>query len=84
MSGGYFNWHMIAFGEIANSIECDIARALRPKPEKICEDYWTIYEKDSLSSYHSYKDYMSFASYEDAESFLLLDKNYSQGRTKIC
>ena len=34
MSGGYFNRHMIAFGEIANSIECDIARALRPKPEK--------------------------------------------------
>lgn len=35
MSGGYFNRHMIAFGEIANSIECDIARTLRPKPEKI-------------------------------------------------
>lgn len=74
MSGGYFNRHMIVFGEIANSIERDITRVLRPKPEKICEDYWTIYEKDSLNSYHSYKAYMSFASYEDAESFLLLDK----------
>lgn len=82
MSGGYFNRHMIAFGEIASSIECDIARALRPKPEKICEDYWTIYEKDSLSSYHSYKDYMSFASYEDAESFLLRDKTIIKAEQK--
>ena len=82
MSGGYFNRHMIAFGEIANSIERDIARALRPKPEKISEDYWTIYEKDSLSSYHSYKDYMSFASYEDAESFLLLDKTIVKAEQK--
>ncbi|PXZ43767.1 hypothetical protein DMB45_07175 [Sanguibacteroides justesenii] len=82
MSGGYFNRHMIAFGEIANSIERDIARALRPKPEKIREVYWTIYEKDSLSSYHSYKDYMSFASYEDAESFLLLDKTIVKAEQK--
>lgn len=74
MSGGYFNRHMIAFGEIANSIERDIARALQPKPEKIHKDYWTIYEKDSFGSYHSYKDFMSFGSYEDAESFLLRDK----------
>ena len=82
MSGGYFNRHMIAFGEIANSIECDIARTLRPKPEKNCEDYWTIYEKDSLSSYHSYKGYMSFASYEDAESFLLRDKTIVKAEQK--
>ena len=82
MSGGYFNRHMIAFGEIANSIECDIARTLRPKPEKNCEDYWTIYEKDSLSSYHSYKDYMSFASYEDAESFLLRDTTIVKAEQK--
>ena len=82
MSGGYFNRHMIAFGEIANSIECDIARTLRPKPEKNCEDYWTIYEKDSLSSYHSYKGYMSFASYEDAESFLLTDKTIVKAEQK--
>lgn len=74
MSGGYFNRHMIAFGEIANSIERDIARALQTKLEKIHEDYWTIYEKDSLGSYHSYMSYMSFTSYEDAESFLLIDK----------
>ena len=55
--------------EIANTIERDIARALKPKPEKIQEDYWTIYEKDCFGSYHSHKDFMSFGSYEDAESF---------------
>ena len=79
MSGGYFNRHMIAFGEIANSIERDIARALRPKPEKIHKDYWTIYVKDSFGSYHSY---MSFASYEDAESFLLTDKTIVKAEQK--
>ena len=41
--------------EIADTIERDIARALQPKPEKVYENYWTIYEKDSFGSYHSYK-----------------------------
>ena len=82
MSGGYFNRHMIAFGEIANSIERDIARALQPKPEKIHKDYWTIYEKDCFGSYHSYKDFMSFGSYEDAESFLLRDKTIVKAEQK--
>jgi hypothetical protein len=35
MSGGYFDRNVYAIGEIADSIERDIARALRPKPEKI-------------------------------------------------
>ena len=39
--------------EIADTIERDIARALQPKPEKVYENYWTIYEKDSFGSYHS-------------------------------
>ncbi len=39
--------------DIADTIERDIARALKPKPEKIQEDYWTIYEKDCFGSYHS-------------------------------
>lgn len=47
MSGGYFDRSTYAMREIVDSIERDIARALRPKPEKIQEDYWTIYEKDS-------------------------------------
>jgi len=74
MSGGYFNRNTYAMREIADAIERDIARALQPKPEKVQEDYWTIYEKDCFDSYHSSKDYMSFGSYEDAESFLLRDK----------
>ena len=60
--------------EIADTIERDIARALKPKPEKIQEDYWTIYEKDCFGSYHSYRTYMDFGCYDDAESFLLRDK----------
>ncbi len=46
MSGGYFDRSTYAMREIANTIERDIARALQPKPEKVQEDYWTIYEKD--------------------------------------
>lgn len=48
MSGGYFDRNIYAIGEIVASIERDIARALRPKPEKIHKDYWTIYVKDSF------------------------------------
>ena len=52
MSGGYFDRNIYAIGEIAASIEHDIERALRPKPEKVHEDCWTIYEHDSLSLIH--------------------------------
>ena len=82
MSGGYFDRSTYAMCEIADTIERDIARALQPKPEKVYENYWTIYEKDSFGSYHSYKDYMSFASYEDAESFLLTDKTIVKAEQK--
>lgn len=82
MSGGYFDRSTYAMREIADCIEHDIARALQPKPEKINDDYWTIYEKDCFGSYHSYKDYMSFVSYEDAESFLLLDKTIIRAEQK--
>ena len=41
MSGGYFDRGTYAMREIANTIERDIARAFKPKPEKIQEDYWT-------------------------------------------
>lgn len=82
MSGGYFDRSTYAMREIADTIERDIARALRPKPEKVYENYWTIYEKDSFGSYHSYKDYMSFASYEDAESFLLRDTTIVKAEQK--
>jgi hypothetical protein len=76
MSGGYFDRNIYAIGEIAASIERDIARALQPKPEKIYKDYWTIYEHDSPCSCRSFGGwgYMTFDKYEDAESFLLSRK----------
>ena len=82
MSGGYFDRSTYAMREIADTIERDIARALQPKPEKVYENYWTIYEKDSFGSYHNYKDFMSFGSYEDAESFLLRDKTIVKAKQK--
>lgn len=82
MSGGYFYRNTYAMREIANTIERDIARALKPKPEKIQEDYWTIYEKDSFGSYHSYRTYMDFGCCDDAESFLLRDKTIVKAEQK--
>ena len=82
MSGGYFNRNTYAMREIAVAIERDIARALQPTPEKVQEDYWTIYEKDCFGSYLSYKEYMSFGKYEDAESFLLRDKTIVKAEQK--
>lgn len=82
MSGGYFDRSTYAMREIANTIERDIVRALKPKPEKIQEDYWTIYEKDCFGSYHSYRTYMDFGCYDDAESFLLRDKTIVKAEQK--
>ena len=82
MSGGYFNRNTYAMREIADAIERDIARALQPKPEKVQEDYWTIYEKDSFGSYHSYMGYLYFSNYEEAESFLLADKTIVKAEQK--
>lgn len=82
MSGGYFDRGTYAMREIADTIERDIARALKPKPEKIQEDYWTIYEKDCFGSYHSYRTYMDFGCYDDAESFLLRDKTIVKAEQK--
>lgn len=83
MSGGYFDRITYAMREIADTIERDIARVLQPKPEKIHKDYWTIYEKDSFGSYHSYgREYMTFSSYKEAESFLLRDKTIVEAEQK--
>ena len=82
MSGGYFERSTYAMREIVDTMKRDIARALQSKPEKVYENYWTIYEKDSFGSYHSYKDYMSFASYEDSESFLLRDTTIVKAEQK--
>lgn len=84
MSGGYFDRNVYAIGEIADSIERDIARVLRPKPEKIHKDYWTIYEHDSPCSCRSFGGwgYMTFGKYEEAESFLLNRKGIVKAEEK--
>lgn len=87
MSGGHFNYNQYLLREIAQKIEEDIARALKPKPKKVHENYWTIEEKDCLWSYHSFGGYMTFDSYVEAESYLLsfkgvrlADPQYASGR----
>ena len=87
MSGGYFDYQEYVLGDIARSIEHDIARALQPKPVKVHEDYWTIEERDQPHSYHNYRGYLMFATYKEAESFLLsneevvkADFQYADGR----
>ena len=71
MSGGHFDYQQWRIREIADTIERDIARALRPKPAMVHEDYWVIDEMESPHSYHSAGHYHTFSSYEEAESFLL-------------
>lgn len=71
MSGGHFDYQQYKIGEIAKTIEQDIARALQPKPDKIHEDYWQIIEIYSPYASRDYRDYMTFSSFEEAESFLL-------------
>ena len=71
MSGGHFNYNQYLLREMVQKIEEDIARALKPKPEKVHENYWTIEEKDSLGSCRSFGGYMTFDSYEEAASYLL-------------
>lgn len=71
MSGGHFDHKQFWIREIADTIERDIAWALQPKPKKVHEDYWTIYEMDSFASSHIYPCYCkNFDSYEEAESYL--------------
>lgn len=72
MSGGHFDHKVWHIREMADTIQSNIALALKPKPEKVHEDYWTIYEMDSFSSYHLYPRLgMSFDSAEEAEAYLL-------------
>lgn len=71
MSGGHFDYQEYRLRDMADTVERDIARALRPKPAMVHEDYWTIDEMDRPHSYHSYRRYQTFGSYEEAESYLL-------------
>lgn len=75
MSGGHFNYNqylIYLIKEIADSIAIEIARALNPKPQKVHEDYWMIYEHDCPSSYHWFGSHKEFKTFEEAERFLLL------------
>lgn len=74
MSGGHFYYHQSQIQEIAETIAIEIARALRPKPQKVHEDYWTIDEHNEPYCYHNYCGYREFKTYKEAESFLLSDK----------
>lgn len=73
MSGGYFDYKQSAMKYIADTIEHDIALALQPKPEKVHDDYWTIYEQTSVQSYRPFHSYCHFETYKEAESFLIRD-----------
>ena len=75
MSGGHFNYSQSLISEIADTIAIEIARALLPKPQKVHEDYWTIYEHDCPCSCHNYCGYREFKTYEEAERFLLSGKS---------
>lgn len=75
MSGGHFDYQQHAIQEIADSIAVEIARALQPKPPMVHEDYWVIYEHNNLCSFHNFRQYLEFETYEEAESFLLADKS---------
>lgn len=72
MSGGHFNYNQYLIKEIADSIAIEIARALKPKPQKVHEDYWVIHEHDCPSSYHWYGCHQEFKTFEEAEKYLLL------------
>ena len=72
MSGGHFEYKVWHIREMADIIQYDIALALKPKPEKVHEDYWTIYEMDSFGSYHLYPHLgMEFDLAEEAQAYLL-------------
>lgn len=74
MSGGHFDYKQSVMRDIADAIEGDIALALKPKPQKVHEDYWTIYIQRTQRSYTHYRNYYCrFNSYEEAESYLLRD-----------
>lgn len=75
MSGGHFDYHQYQIQKIADTIAIEIARALKPKPQKVHEDYWVIYEHDCPSSYHWYWYHQEFMTFEEAERFLLMHEN---------
>lgn len=68
MIGGHFDYNEHWIGEIANTIERDIATALLPKPALRHYDYWAIDVVDTPHSKHLYVRGCSyiFPTYEEA------------------
>ncbi|MBQ7773464.1 MAG: hypothetical protein IJ383_05315 [Bacteroidales bacterium] len=73
MSGGHFDYRQYGMRDIAEAIERDVALALKPKPEKVHEDYWTIFVQKTQHSYTHYCNYCRFSTYKEAECYLLSD-----------
>ncbi len=83
MSGGHFDYKQFWIREISDTIERDIARALRPRPAKVHEDYWVIDKMDSICSYYIYPRYsMEFVSYEEAETYLTQREEVERAEAK--
>lgn len=72
MSGGHFDYNEHWIGEIANTIERDIATALLPKPALRHYDYWTIDVVDTPHSKHllARGGSFTFPTYEEALDYL--------------
>ena len=64
------DYNTYAVQALAQTLENDIAKALKPKPSKIHEDYWVIYERDMPTSYHSYDIWRSYDTKEKAIAML--------------
>lgn len=84
MSGSHFDYHEYWIGEIANTIEKDIATALLPKPQKEHYDYWTIDEIDTPHSKHllSRTSIYTFPTYEEALDCLKTRKRWIKESNK--
>lgn len=84
MSGGHFDYQQDRLGEIARTIEEDIARALKPKPAMVHEDYWVIEMRETPHSYCYYPScLMTFPSYDEAKGFLMSHRNVTKAEPKF-
>lgn len=84
MSGGHFDYRQDRLREIAKTIEEDIARALKPKPAMVHEDYWVIEKRETPHSYCHYPScFMTFPTYDEAKGFLMSHRNVIKAEPKF-
>lgn len=84
MSGGHFDYQQYRLSEIAKTIEEDIARALKPKPAMVHEDYWVIEKWETPHSFYQYPRYdISFPSYDEASEFLMRHRRVTKADQKF-